>query len=53
MSVSPTTARRARAARLIAVAGNETAVDQVLAAIGDRLDGTGFMALEPGMALEV
>ncbi len=39
--------------RLIAVAGNETAVDQVLAAIGDRLDGTGFMALEPGMALEV
>jgi len=41
------------APRLIAVAGDESAVDAVLAAIGERLDGTGFMALEPGMALEV
>ena len=39
--------------RLIAVAGNDAAVESVLAAIGERLDGAGFMALEPGMALEV
>lgn len=41
------------APRLIAVAGNDTAVEAVLAAVGGRLDGTGFMAMEPGLALEV
>ena len=39
------------APRLIAVAGDDTAVEAVLAAVGGRLDGTGFMALEPGLAL--
>jgi hypothetical protein len=39
--------------RLIAVAAPEGAVDAVIAAIGDRLEGTGLFALEPGMALEV
>lgn len=39
--------------RLMAVAGNDGAVEAVIAALRDRLDGTGLMALEPGLALEV
>jgi hypothetical protein len=39
--------------RLIAVAGDEAAVGSILGSIGDRLGGTGFMAMEPGLALEV
>lgn len=39
--------------RLIAIAGADAAVEAVIEAIRDRLDGTGLMALEPGMALEV
>lgn len=39
--------------RLIAIAGPDAAVDAVIEVIRDRLDGTGLMALEPGMALEV
>jgi hypothetical protein len=39
--------------KLIAVAGPDTAVDQVILRIQNRLDGTGFMALEAGLALEV
>lgn len=39
--------------RLIAVAGGERAVDEVIAAIRDRLDGTGLIALDAGLALEV
>lgn len=48
-----TAALEALTPRLIAVAGDDAAVDSVLAAIGSRLDSTGFMALEPGLALEV
>jgi len=39
--------------KLIAVAGPEAAVDQVMLRLQNRLDGTGFMALEAGLALEV
>jgi hypothetical protein len=39
--------------RLIAVAGPESAMDAVIAEIGNRLDGTGLLSLEPGLALEV
>jgi hypothetical protein len=39
--------------RLLAVAGGEAVVEAVLAAVRDRLEGTGFVALEPGLALEV
>ncbi len=39
--------------RLMAVAGSDGAVEAVIAALRDRLDGTGLMALEPGLALEV
>ena len=39
--------------KLIAVAGPEEAVDAVILRVKDLLDGTGLMALEPGLALEV
>jgi hypothetical protein len=39
--------------KLIAVAGPEPAVEQVMLRVQNRLDGTGFMALEAGLALEV
>ena len=41
------------APKLMAVAGTEEAVDQVILRVGSLLDGTGLMALEPGLALEV
>ncbi|MDB5536858.1 MAG: hypothetical protein JWQ65_1733 [Devosia sp.] len=39
--------------KLIAVAGPEAAVDAVILRVKDELHGTGLMALEPGLALEV
>jgi hypothetical protein len=39
--------------KLIAVAGTEDAVDAVILRVQGALDGTGLMALEPGLALEV
>ena len=39
--------------RLIALAGEESAVDAVFAALRDRLEETSLVALEPAMALEV
>ena len=39
--------------RLIALAGTEEAVDVAIAALRGRLDGTGLMALEAGLAVEV
>lgn len=39
--------------RLLAIAGSESGVDAVIATVRDRLDGTGLMALEPGLALEI
>ena len=41
------------APKLIAVAGPEAAVDQAMLRLQSRLDETGFMALEAGLALEV
>ena len=41
------------APRLIALAGNEAEVDAAFAALRDRLDGTGLVALERGMAVEI
>jgi len=41
------------APKLVAVAGPEDAVDQVILRVQNLLDGTGFMALETGLALEV
>lgn len=41
------------APRLLVLGGPETAIDAAVSALRDRLDGTGLMALEPGMALEV
>ena len=41
------------APRLIAVAAPDAAVEQVMLRLATRLDGTGFMALEAGLALEV
>jgi hypothetical protein len=43
----------ALAPKLIAVAGPEAAVDAVILRVASLLDGTGLMALEPGLALEV
>jgi hypothetical protein len=48
-----TAALEALTPRLIAVASDAAAVDSVLASMGGRLDGAGFMTLEPGLALEV
>ncbi len=39
--------------KLLAVAGPEAAVDQVILRVQGLLDGAGLMALEPGLALEV
>jgi hypothetical protein len=39
--------------RLLALAGNEAAMDVAIPALRDRLDGTGLVALEAGMALEI
>lgn len=39
--------------RLIALAAGEAEIDAAIAAVRDRLDGTGLVALEPGLALEV
>lgn len=39
--------------RLIALAGDEAGSDRVISALRDRLDGTGLVALEAGMALEI
>lgn len=41
------------APRLIALAGTESEVDAAFGAMRDRLDGTGLIALEPGLAVEV
>jgi hypothetical protein len=38
---------------LIALAGEDAELDAAFAALRDRLDGTGLVALEPGMAVEV
>jgi hypothetical protein len=39
--------------RLLALAGDEAAMDVAIPALRDRLDGTGLVALEAGMALEI
>ncbi|GLQ09554.1 hypothetical protein GCM10007913_14860 [Devosia yakushimensis] len=39
--------------KLLVLGGKESDVDMAVAALRDRLDGTGLMALEPAMALEV
>ncbi len=41
------------APRLIALAGSEAEVDAAFAALRERLDGTGLVALERGMAVEI
>lgn len=41
------------APRLIALAGAESEVDAAFEALRDRLDGTGLIALERGLAVEV
>ena len=42
-----------RAPRLLALAASEVAVDAAVPALRERLDGTGLVALEPGLAVEV
>ena len=42
-----------RGPRLLALAGDEAAVDLAIPALRDGLDGTGLVALEAGLALEV
>jgi hypothetical protein len=39
--------------RLLALAGSEAAIDGTIPALRERLDGTGLVALEAGMALEI
>jgi hypothetical protein len=39
--------------KLIALAALEAEVDRTIAALRDQLDGTGLVALDPGLALEV
>jgi len=39
--------------RLVALAADEAAADIAFSALRDQLDGTGLVALQPGMALEV
>lgn len=46
-------ALEAMAPRLLVVAAADAAVERVIAALRDRLDGTGLMALEPAMAVEL
>lgn len=43
----------ARVPKVIALAADEADVDIAIAALRDRLDGTGLFSLEPGMALEI
>lgn len=58
LMVGPGLAERAEtlidgaAPKLIALAASEDAVDAAIGAIRDRLDGTGLVALEPGLAVE-
>ena len=42
-----------RVPRLVALAGDEAAVDLAIPAVRDLLDGAGLVALEAGLALEV
>ncbi|MCS6762365.1 MAG: hypothetical protein MO846_10660 [Candidatus Devosia symbiotica] len=42
-----------RASRLLALAADEAAVDQAIPILHDGLDGSGFVALEAGLALEI
>lgn len=39
--------------RLVALAGDEAAVDIAIGALRDRLDGAGLVSLEAGLALEI
>ena len=39
--------------RLLALAGDEVAVDIAITALRDRLEGTGLVSLEAGLALEI
>ena len=39
--------------RLLALAGDEAAIDAAIAALRDRLDQTGLVSLEAGLALEI
>lgn len=39
--------------RLLAIAGGEHAIDETIEAVRDLLDGTGLMAMEPALALEI
>lgn len=41
------------ASHLVALAGEEDAVEEAFAALRDRLDGVGLVALSPGLAVEV
>jgi hypothetical protein len=43
----------ARAPKVVALAGDDAAVDMAIPALRDRLDGTGLFSLEPRMALEI
>lgn len=53
LSAHGATLLKARAPKVIALAGDENAVEIAIAALRDRLDGTGLFSLEPGMALEI
>ena len=39
--------------QLIALAADEQTLDLAIAELGEHLDGTGLVSLEPGLALEV
>jgi hypothetical protein len=39
--------------RLVALAGDEAAIDVAITALRDRLDGAGLVSLEAGLALEI
>jgi hypothetical protein len=39
--------------RLMALAASDATVERTIANLRDRLEGTGLVALEPGLALEV
>lgn len=43
----------AHSPKVMALAGDEAAVDIAIAALRNLLDGTGLFSLEPGMALEI
>ncbi|UXN72833.1 hypothetical protein N8D56_17050 [Devosia sp. A8/3-2] len=43
----------ASAPKLLVLGGSEADIDMAVAALRDQLDGTGLVALEPAMALEV